>query len=162
MAAENCCIFSCNLLSQRHFDGNLSHSFQTCLHLLYNMTLAPVSRISIPSSGAIMFPPASTMHLATSEPSQWCRTMTCLRPVLTWQIPEDPQAFYHGWSRSPVMSLCHTITHLSDVFAIYPAASFSSHLTIHQLWMSSQREVSCSFLLMFCCWKVLEKMGWVG
>lgn len=42
-AAENCCISSCNLLSQRHFNGNLSHSFQIHFHLLYKMTSAPVS-----------------------------------------------------------------------------------------------------------------------
>lgn len=64
IAIENCCIFSCNLLSQRYFNGNLSHAFQTCSHLLLRHdfdfgTMSPPH--AIPSLGAIAFPPASTV-----------------------------------------------------------------------------------------------------
>lgn len=53
---ENCCISSCNLLSQRHFNGNLNHSFQIHFHLLYKMASAPVSfSLSIPFLEALTF-----------------------------------------------------------------------------------------------------------
>lgn len=55
-AAENCCISSCNLLSQRHFNGNLSHSFQIHFHLLHKMTSAPVSLSLCIIFGGFNFP----------------------------------------------------------------------------------------------------------
>lgn len=139
-AVENCCISSCNLLSQRYFNGNLSHFFfQIYFHLLYKMTSAPVLfSLSIPFLGALRFllitnliPTGPQLYqLLIPETTQLQKTCT----LETWNFdlllgnsttlsfifspPELAcqnafwllEAFQLGGSRSPVLSLCVSST----------------------------------------------------
>ena len=132
--AENCCVSSCNLLSQGRFNGNLSHAFQIHFHLLYKMTSEPVP-ISLytifrgfniplnhfistwPQTHQLAIPETTLLHAQLAHVWSWDSDLRLgnspSHPLHCSPTESAGQIITASWSvpvvggsRSPVVSLC--------------------------------------------------------
>lgn len=137
-AVENCCISACNLLSQRHFNGNLNHSFQIHFHLLYKMTSALVSfSLFIPFLEALTFLLIILFLLHpnhTSWPYQ--RQLDSTKVLHFWHLKclEMPPPFLE--MSPPFLPFCHRSQHVKYLLEATLFAGSRSPVESHCLsWM---------------------------